>query len=321
LGFSVSRTLWRQASGSFVLSVHALLFTDVVDSTLLTQRLGDARARSLWALHDRGAREALRRHRGREIDRSDGFFLLFDRAADAARYALDYHALLATLEMTAKVGLHVGEVTLRDIPADEVAQGAKRIEVEGLAKPVAARVMTLARGGQTLLSEAARAALHDALDAGQQIESHGHYRLKGVDEPVEVFELGARDRCSFTPPHDTDKAYRVVRSGGLWRALREVRHNLPAERDAFIGRGTGLTSLTQMVWRDARFLSRLVVILARLLQGHNRLRDVLAPRNNPNFGIKQISHLSAAWDRIAVRELKCLLQGVNQLHAFPFGKK
>jgi predicted ATPase/class 3 adenylate cyclase len=256
-GDAALRTLQRQASGSLVLSVQALLFTDVVDSTLLTQRLGDARARSLWTLHDRGARAALRRHRGREIDRSDGFFLLFDRPADAARYALDYHALLATLEMTAKVGLHVGEVTLRDTPVEDVAQGAKRIEVEGLAKPVAARVMALARGGQTLLSEAARLAVHDTLDAALRIESHGHYRLKGVDETVEVFELGARDHCSFTPPHDTDKAYRVVRSGGLWRALREVRHNLPAERDAFIGRDTELRELARRLDGGTRALTLL----------------------------------------------------------------
>src|SRR6478672_10913865 len=116
------------------MSVRALLFTDVVDSTLLTQRLGDTRARQTWIEHDRRARELLRRHRGREIDRADGFFLLFDAAADAARYAQYYHALLAALDMTARVGLHVGDVSLREIADDDVAQGAKRIEIEGLAK-------------------------------------------------------------------------------------------------------------------------------------------------------------------------------------------
>lgn len=30
----------------------ALLFTDIVDSTLTTQRLGDERAASLWSEHD-----------------------------------------------------------------------------------------------------------------------------------------------------------------------------------------------------------------------------------------------------------------------------
>ena len=73
--------------------------------------------------------------------------------------------------------------------------------------------MSLARGGQTLLTQAARAALGDALADAAAIERHGHYRLKGIAEPVEIFELGVRDRSSFAPPDDTEKAVRVVRGG------------------------------------------------------------------------------------------------------------
>ena len=50
----------------------ALLFTDIVDSTSTTQRLGDERAAALWNEHDRRARNLLRQHNGREIGRSDG---------------------------------------------------------------------------------------------------------------------------------------------------------------------------------------------------------------------------------------------------------
>ena len=238
-----------------VMTERALLFTDVVDSTRLVERLGDARAAQVWAEHDRRARDLLVAHAGREIDRSDGFLLLFDAAADAARYALAYHQALADLDVSARVGLHVGAVTLRDNPPDDVARGAKRTEVEGLAKPFAARIMALARGGQTLLSAAARAALGGALPAGTGIESHGHYRLKGVDAPVEVFELGAHGRCAFAPPHDTDKAYRVVRAGEFWRPVREVRHNLPAERDAFIGRTAELHALALRLDAGTRLLT------------------------------------------------------------------
>jgi len=42
------------------MSGRALLFTDVDDSTLLVERLGDARAAQVWAEHDRRAREPLR---------------------------------------------------------------------------------------------------------------------------------------------------------------------------------------------------------------------------------------------------------------------
>ena len=186
--------------------LHTLLFTDVVDSTLLVERLGDARAAQVWAEHDRRARELMVRHHGREIDRTDGFFLLFDAAADAARYALAYHDALRDLELGARVGIHVGDVTLRENTADDIARGAKRTEVEGLAKPFAARVMALARGGQTLLSAAARSALGAELDVSAALESHGHYRLKGVEAPIEIFELGLRAGGAFTPPADADKA-------------------------------------------------------------------------------------------------------------------
>ena len=233
----------------------ALLFTDVVDSTRLVERLGDARAAELWAEHDRRARDLLARHHGREIDRTDGFFLLFDAAADAARYALAYHGALADLELEARVGLHVGAVTLRENPADDVARGAKRTEVEGLAKPFAARVMALARGGQTLLSAAARAALGAELDAATGLDSHGHYRLKGVEAPVEIFELGLRASCAFAPPDDADKNYRVLRAGDLWQPVREVRHNLPPERDAFVGRATLLRTLAQRLDAGVRLLT------------------------------------------------------------------
>jgi len=45
------------------------------------------------------------------------------------------------LGVAARVGVHVGAVTLRENPAEDVAGGAKRLEVEGLANPFAARVM------------------------------------------------------------------------------------------------------------------------------------------------------------------------------------
>jgi class 3 adenylate cyclase len=63
---------------------RTLLFSDVVASTELVRRLGDVAAAQLWASHDRRARDLMMLHRGREIDRTDGFFLLFDEAADAA---------------------------------------------------------------------------------------------------------------------------------------------------------------------------------------------------------------------------------------------
>ena len=81
--------------------VRALLLTDVVDSTRLSQQLGDQAMARLWAAHDRVARDLLPPWRGREIDKTDGMLLMFDSAADAARYALAYHQALACLQRQA----------------------------------------------------------------------------------------------------------------------------------------------------------------------------------------------------------------------------
>ena len=234
----------------------ALVFTDLVDSTLLVQRIGDAGAAQMWANHDRAARDLLTRNGGREIDRTDGFFLTFDEVADAADFAVGYQRATQALGLAVRVGIHHGAVTLRQNAPADVARGAKPVEVEGLAKPFAARVMALAAGGQTLLSEQARAALAGAgLSDGSELESHGHYRLKGIDEPVELFELGVHGLSAFAPPPDVEKAYRVVRDGELWRPLRDVRHNLVAERDAFVGRAAELRALAQRLDAGARLLT------------------------------------------------------------------
>ena len=61
-----------------VMPPAALACADVVDSTLLVERLGDERAAQVWAAHDRCARDLMVLHPGREVVRPDGFFLLFD---------------------------------------------------------------------------------------------------------------------------------------------------------------------------------------------------------------------------------------------------
>jgi predicted ATPase/class 3 adenylate cyclase/Flp pilus assembly protein TadD len=232
---------------------RALLLTDVVDSTLLAERLGDAAAAELGAVHDRVARDLLRAWRGREIDKTDGMLMLFDAAADALGFAIAYHAALAALPqpLKARAGLHFGAVILRNNPPEDVAHGAKPLEVEGIAKPLAARVMSLALGGQTLLTAEARAALGET---ALRVVSHGFWRIKGIAEPVELFEAGADD-APFTPPPDSAKVYRVVRHEDMWLPRREVRHNLPAERDAFIGRRDSLAALARLFDSGVRLVS------------------------------------------------------------------
>jgi predicted ATPase/class 3 adenylate cyclase len=244
--------------------IRALLLTDVVDSTKLSEALGDAAMAEVWAAHDRVARALLEPRRGREIDKTDGMLLLFESSADAVGYALDYHRALAGLPvpLVARAGLHVGPVILRENDPADIARGAKPLEVEGLAKPIAARVMMLARGGQTLLSADAR---DDLGKTALKLVSHGHWMVKGVSEPLELFEVG--DPASrFVQPADGDKAHRVVRMGDWWLPVKEIPNNLPHQATSFIGRERELSDV-----KDLLSTSRLLTLLGMGGLGKTRL--------------------------------------------------
>ena len=235
--------------------LRALLLTDVVDSTKMSEQLGDAAMATVWAGHDRAARDLLPLWRGREIDKTDGMLLMFDSATDAVAYAQAYHQAIGALPvpLKARAGLHVGPVILRENHPDDVARGAKPLEVDGLAKPTAARVMSLACGGQTLLTPEALQALGETVLATQ---SHGHWVMKGVSEPVELFEIGA-DPTRFEAPLGSDKVYRVVRSGDRWLPVSDIPNNLPQQPTAFIGREKELKDLKAKLVAGARLITLL----------------------------------------------------------------
>lgn len=201
-------------------AIRTLLLCDLVASTQLIERLGDSVAADLLARHDRIARDILAACNGREIDKSDGFLLLFERPIEAVRFAIDYQAALRELgaafdsTVASRVGIHLGEVVLRENAAADVARGAKPVEVEGLAKAIAARVMSLAGDGRILLSRAAydfarRASVGIDAQASLRWTVHGPYRMAGVDEPVEVCEVAEATSIARAPPADAQKAQRA----------------------------------------------------------------------------------------------------------------
>jgi predicted ATPase/class 3 adenylate cyclase len=233
--------------------IRTLCLTDVVDSTKLAETLGDERNGVLWAEHDRLARELVASCRGFELERTDGIMVMFEHAADAVKFALAYHRAVAALDppLTVRAGIHSGPLTLRHNPPAHVAKGAKPLEVDGLGIAITARAMSIARPGQTLLTSDAAGALGET---SLRVESHGYWRMKGVAEPLELLEVGD-EHSPFTPPEDGGKVHRVVADGDLWRPVREVRHQLPHERDAFVGRREDLVELSRRIDDGARLVS------------------------------------------------------------------
>jgi putative peptide modification system cyclase len=206
--------------------LRTLLLTDLCDSTALVERIGDVAAAELFREHDGLVLQLQQQWRGRLIDRSDGLLLLFERPIDGLGFALDYERGLQVLgrsrnlELRARAGLHVGEVlTWRNSDA-AVRLGAKPLEVEGLAKPMAARLMSMARPGQILLSAVAEPLAHRAArelgERGQHLiwKPLGRWRFKGVPESQYIFEVGEPGIAPLRAPPNTPKAWRDI---PLWR--------------------------------------------------------------------------------------------------------
>jgi putative peptide modification system cyclase len=203
--------------------LRTVVVCDIADSTALVERMGDQNAANIIRKHDRLTRALVEQHQGHEIDKTDGFLLLFERPIQAAAFALDYQRALRHLSaaegvvVRARVGIHMGDVVIWENAPEDVARGAKPIEVEGLVKPVAARLAQLARPQQILMSSAAAGIAHRAegelgAEAVQHVRwrSHGKYTFKGLPDALEVVEVGEDGVAPLHAPKSVRTARRVL---------------------------------------------------------------------------------------------------------------
>ena len=177
------------------------LLTDIEDSTGLIRRLGDGYATLLDDVRS-VIRVAVNRAGGREVDaRADEFFAVFERVEGAVEVALSIQETMLArtwpdeAEVRLRIGIHSGSPTLTDTG------------YVGMAVHTAARVCSAAHGGQVLLSAAAHGAFADGLPASVTAQSLGPRRLRGMPEPVELFQLVAAALAQFEAP-------RVVEASG-----------------------------------------------------------------------------------------------------------
>jgi class 3 adenylate cyclase len=143
-----------------------VLFTDIVGSTERAAAIGDRRWHELLGGYYGTARRELARFRGREIDTAgDGFFAAFDGPARAIRCAEAISAGVRPLGIEIRAGLHTGEC---EVIGDKVG---------GIAVHIGARVATLARPGEVLVSNTVKDLV---AGSGLAFEERGAHTLKGV---------------------------------------------------------------------------------------------------------------------------------------------
>jgi class 3 adenylate cyclase len=169
---------------------RTILFTDVEESTSLTQRLGDDAARGVLREHERITRECLVGHGGRELKTSgDGFMASFVSAAQALECAIAMQRAFAARNESAavpfnvRIGLNAGEPI-----AEETGRGEE--DLFGTPVIMASRIMAKASGGEILTSETVRGLV---AGRGFLFSDRGETALRGLEDPVRLFEVRWRE--------------------------------------------------------------------------------------------------------------------------------
>ncbi len=89
--------------------------------------------------------------------------------------------------------------------------------------------------------------------------------VKGIAEPIELFEVGD-ERAPFVAPPDSEKVYRVIRDDDWWLPVKEIPHNLPHLATAFVGREREIGEVKALLDK-----ARLVTLLGMGGLGKTRL--------------------------------------------------
>jgi class 3 adenylate cyclase len=158
-----------------------ILFTDMENSTALTQRLGDAEAQKLVRRHNTAVRDALKEHGGNEVKHTgDGIMASFPVASGALACAVAIQRALAEENANAetavrvRIGLSAGEPV------------AEEGDLFGSTVQLAARVCAKADAGQIMVSNVVREL---AMGKGFLFADLGDFVPKGFENPVHVYEV------------------------------------------------------------------------------------------------------------------------------------
>ena len=185
----------RRAAETVVLpdGFLTMLMTDVEESTALVHRLGP-RYRGLIDGVRALLTECVTAQNGHVVDaRADEFFAVFESPAAAVEMAvaaqreLRLRRWVDDLECRIRMGIHSGHPTLAD---------ANYI---GVPVHVAARVCAAAHGGQIVVSHDTREAVRRSAPDGVRFRTLGSYRLRGLPEPVPLFQVTAKGIAARFP--------------------------------------------------------------------------------------------------------------------------
>jgi len=202
------------------------LFTDLEGSTRLWEDHPEAMKAAL-ARHDEILREAITAHDGHVVKTTgDGVHAAFAGAPEAVRAAIDAQLALsaatwdATGPLRVRMGIHTGAGELRDG------------DYYGTALNRAARLMSVAHGGQILVSLATEELIRDSLGDRVELVDLGEQQLRDVVRPERVFQIAHPDlRRDFPDLVST----------------ASVQGNVPPQITSFVGREDDLSRVEELL--------------------------------------------------------------------------
>jgi predicted ATPase/class 3 adenylate cyclase len=233
------------------------LFTDIEGSTRLVHALGE-RFEALLARHHALLRETFAASGGVEVaTEGDAFFEVFADAKDAVEAAAAAQRALATedwgegLELRVRMGIHTGSGKL-------VGDNYGGIDVHR-----AARISSVAHGGQVLLSDTTVSLVGGHLGEELRLMDLGEHRLKDIERPERLHQLCVAElRTEFPPP----------------RTSSGMVHNLPAGLTPIVGRSRELQEVSELL--DS---SRILTLTGPGGTGKTRLSLAVAENCLPKF--------------------------------------
>jgi class 3 adenylate cyclase len=246
-------------------AVLAIMFTDIEGFTQLTERRGDSYAITVLEAHNELLKQIVERDgRGRRIKTiGDGMLAVFSEPSVAVKRALDIQDALkqrnlrnpAEDPIRVRIGLHMGQVTV---------EGGVQMDIVGGHVNRAARVESLARGGQIYATQAiyenARGFVEGPAKKPVSWKAHGQYIIRGIEEPVDIFEAGIEGEVEFTSPRPGPNC-KQVRLRGLTRA-QQIRMMVLTAVLVLISLGIIIASVRYRVGRQqAEALSAVTSIL------------------------------------------------------------
>jgi len=210
----------------------SIMFSDIENSTLIIEKLGDLRAQEVFQIHNRAIREQVASQGGYEVKTmGDGFMVAFSSARRALLCAVEIQRWLATYSkqhpdapLRVRIGLNTGEA-IREAG-----------DFFGKTVVLAARIGAAARGGQILVSATFKAMTESAGDI--RFDGGRDLTLKGLSGSHRVFEVlwAASEQPGKVIELPPDTATRPRREPpSIPRAAPEAAEREPGlERDRFV---------------------------------------------------------------------------------------